>query len=83
MPPVFSAAVFRASDAGDFAVLKEEMGVSLMLSARISVLLFIQVAIIPARGELFTALVHMEGLLDLEMELLGTLNSYITAEKER
>ena len=34
-------------------------------------------------GELFTALVHMEGLLDLERELLGSLNSYIVAEKER
>ena len=34
-------------------------------------------------GELFTALVHMEGLLDLERELLGSLNSYIVAEKEK
>lgn len=38
---------------------------------------------IPSRCELFTALVHMEGLLDLEVELLASLNSYITAEKER
>lgn len=38
---------------------------------------------IPSRCELFTALVHMEGLLELEKELLASLNSYITAEKER
>jgi len=37
----------------------------------------------PSRCELFTALVHMEGLLDLEVELLSSLNAYITAEKER
>lgn len=36
-----------------------------------------------SRCELFTALVHMEGLLDLEVELLASLNSYITVEKER
>lgn len=39
--------------------------------------------LVPSEGELFTALVHMEGLLQLEMELLASLNSYITAEKER
>ena len=36
-----------------------------------------------ARGEMFTALVHMEGLLDLEKDLLRGLNEYITAEKRR
>ena len=39
--------------------------------------------LIPVKGELFTALVHMEGLLDLERELLASLNAYIIAEKER
>ena len=34
-------------------------------------------------GEVFTALVHMEGLLELEGELLASLNSYITAERQR
>ncbi len=33
--------------------------------------------------ELFTAIAHMEGLLGLESELLLTLNSYITREKNR
>ena len=37
----------------------------------------------PSSGEVFTALVHMEGLLELEKELLGVLNSYITQEKKR
>ena len=36
-----------------------------------------------ARGEMFTALVHMEGLLELEKELLSGLNEYIAAEKWR
>lgn len=36
-----------------------------------------------SQAELFTALVHMEGLLELEANLLGSLNSYIVAEKER
>lgn len=34
-------------------------------------------------GEMFTALIHMEGLLDLERNLLGQLNDYISKEKER
>ena len=38
---------------------------------------------IPAQCELFTALVHMEGLLKLEVELLSSLNTYISVEKER
>lgn len=36
-----------------------------------------------AQCELFTALVHMEGLLNLEQELLHSLNAYINAEKLR
>ena len=45
--------------------------------------LFGQLAIDYSNCELFTALVHMEGLLHLEEELLSSLNSYITTEKER
>ena len=40
-------------------------------------------AIEHAQCELFTALVHMEGLLNLERELLQSLNAYIHAEKQR
>jgi hypothetical protein len=40
-------------------------------------------AIEHAQCELFTALVHMEGLLNLEQELLQGLNAYIHAEKQR
>ena len=54
-----------------------------VLSLGASILLLMQMALNPVSGELFTALVHMEGLLDLERELLGSLNAYITAEKER
>ena len=35
------------------------------------------------QGEMFTALIHMEGLLGLERELLSGLNSYIVAEGRR
>ena len=35
------------------------------------------------QGEMFTALIHMEGLLGLERELLSGLNSYIVAERRR
>lgn len=52
------------------------------VSLGISLILLGQV-MSPGRCELFTALVHMEGLLELEMELLSSLNSYIVAEKER
>ena len=34
-------------------------------------------------GEMFTAVAHMEGLIELERELLYGLNAYITAEKQR
>ena len=41
-------------------------------------------AIFPlVRGELFTALVHMEGLVELEGELTSKLRSYIRREKDR
>ena len=35
------------------------------------------------RAEVFTALVHMEGLVSLEKELLGGLESYLELERER
>lgn len=50
------------------------LGISLILLGQV---------MIPTPCEVFTALVHMEELLDLEVELLASLNSYITAEKER
>lgn len=53
------------------------------LSIGIGLLVLAQVMLCPVRAELFTALVHMEGLLGLEQELLGSLNTYIAAEKER
>ena len=48
-----------------------------------SVLLLLVVGVGAVCGEVFTALVHMEGLLELEGELLASLNSYITAERQR
>jgi len=56
------------------------MKVRLLIVAVVSLLLLSPV---PSSGEVFTALVHMEGLLELEKELLGVLNSYITQEKKR
>ena len=53
------------------------------IALRVCVLLLFQGLLDPVKGELFTALVHMEGLLDLERELLASLNAYIVAEKER
>ena len=35
------------------------------------------------RGEVFTALVHMEGLVSLENDLLGGLESYLHMERQR
>ena len=35
------------------------------------------------RGELFTAITHMEGLVNLERDLLQGLNAYLTAERTR
>ena len=41
-------------------------------------------ACVPRSGaEMFTALVHMEGLLDLEKDLLRGLNEYIVMERGR
>ena len=41
-------------------------------------------AVLPrTRGEVFTAVVHMEGLMELERDLLKGLNAYIVAEKRR
>lgn len=37
----------------------------------------------PSSSEVFTAVVHMEGLLELERELLGDLRSYMAAERAR
>ena len=54
-----------------------------ILPAIATFLLLSNVAIEHAQCELFTALVHMEGLLNLEQELLHGLNSYIHAEKLR
>jgi prolyl 4-hydroxylase len=36
-----------------------------------------------AEGEMFTALVHMEGLVELEEELSNQLRQYIEMEKTR
>lgn len=38
---------------------------------------------VPVRAEMFTALVHMEGLVALEKELLAGLESYLQVERER
>lgn len=53
------------------------------LALAVSLLLLGGFAIEHAQCELFTALVHMEGLLNLEQELLQGLNAYIHAEKQR
>ena len=53
------------------------------LSSVLCSLCLLWLSVGPVQSEMFTALVHMEGLMDLEMELLGSLNSYITAEKQR
>ena len=37
----------------------------------------------PVRAEMFTALVHMQGLVALEKELLGGLESYLDIERKR
>lgn len=53
------------------------------MSACVCMIVMSVMVISPAKSEVFTALVHMEGLMELEVELLGSLNSYITAEKQR
>ena len=51
---------------------------------RVGALLCLFGAIFPlVRAELFTALVHMEGLVELEGELASELRSYIRREKDR
>ena len=35
------------------------------------------------KSEVFTAVSHMEGLVNIEKDLLSGLNSYINSEKER
>ena len=54
-----------------------------VLPTVVSFLLLSGIAIEHAQCELFTAIVHMEGLLELEQELLRGLNSYIHSEKLR
>ena len=49
-------------------------------------LTLVTVAVLPVpgvRAEVFTALVHMEGLVSLEKELLGGLESYLELERQR
>ena len=53
------------------------------LTVMATMLLLGSMTIEHAQCELFTALVHMEGLLNLEQELLHSLNAYINAEKLR
>ena len=48
--------------------------------------LAIAIVVLPratVRAEMFTALVHMEGLVALEKELLGGLEAYLDQERER
>ena len=54
-----------------------------LLTVPVVLLVFCGYAIEHAQSELFTALVHMEGLLNLEQDLLQGLNAYIYAEKQR
>ncbi|CAI8018519.1 Prolyl 4-hydroxylase subunit alpha-2 [Geodia barretti] len=49
-------------------------------------LTLVTVVVLPVpgvRAEVFTALVHMEGLVSLEKELLGGLESYLELERQR
>ena len=48
-----------------------------------SVLLLALFSLHSIRGELFTAITHMEGLINLERNLLHGLNAYLTAERAR
>ncbi len=61
---------------------KMNLGSSL-LSVTLCACVLAQLCVRDVKCELFTAIVHMEGLLELEEELLFSLNSYITAEKKR
>lgn len=60
----------------------EMAGVRNNMALGIALILLCQV-LHTSRCELFTALVHMEGLLELEVELESSLNAYITTEKQR
>ena len=56
------------------------------VSACVLVLAVVVAVVLPrsaVRAEMFTALVHMEGLVSLEKELLGGLESYLELERER
>ena len=46
-------------------------------------IMLIATLLVCSRGEVFTALIHMEGLISAEEQLLGALNAYISKEKER
>ena len=55
-----------------------------MAPARLGVVLLLMLLSLPAiNGELFTAITHMEGLVNLERNLLQGLNAYLTAERAR
>ena len=53
------------------------------MATNISPLVLLITSLSLVHCELFTAIVHMEGLLSLERGLMEGLNEYITAEKER
>ena len=61
--------------------------VSVAMALGVSVcVLAIAIVVLPratVRAEMFTALVHMEGLVALEKELLGGLEAYLDQERER
>ena len=46
----------------------------------VTLLLFL---VYQGKSEVFTAVSHMEGLVNIEKDLLSGLNSYINSEKER
>ena len=51
-----------------------------------ALMLTVLVAVVPRSpvlADMFSALVHMEGLVSLEKELLGELESYLELEKNR
>ena len=63
----------------------KQLTLELTMKASIILGFVLVAAILPVnvKSEVFTALIHMEGLLHLERQLLGVLNEYITAEKSR
>ena len=54
-----------------------------MCSKLVKVAMLIATLLVCSRGEVFTALIHMEGLVSAEEQLFGALNAYISKEKER